>query len=164
MQEHGRAKAMYKSTNEALQKIDLIRKGLEKLQDKQDMVTMEDVVHEAGKLASHGIDPIALAGVLADAPQEGGGEALGGWVASHAQTAMQGEQQLMAQRDIARHQVATSAMHLLMAHANMQAMMGAIPPMGDIPQGNELTPGTEDGGPAEHPGAMQLGQRFMERQ
>ena len=161
MQEHGRAKAMFKDATENLRKLDALRKSLDKLSDKQDMVTMEDIVHEAGKLVTHGLDPVALAGVLADAPQEGGGEALGGWVASHAQTAAMGEQQLLVQRDLAKHQVLTSGMHLLMAHANAEAMTGTPVPIGNVPEGNELTLGTEDGGPHEHPTNLQIGQRFM---
>lgn len=128
MQQHNRNLAWQKQTTDGLNKLDKIRKGLERLADKQDMVTMDDVIDEAGKLVTHGIDPMALAGLLADAPQEGGGEALGGWVASHAQTAMLAEQRLIQAHNLAMNRTAISAMHMLMAHANGQAMMDGISP------------------------------------
>jgi hypothetical protein len=128
--------AMYKEIGQQLKKVDAIRKSLDKLSEKQDMVTMEDIVAEAGKLVSHGLDPIALAGILADAPQTGGGEALGGWIADHAQTAAQGEQQLIMQHEIFKHKMGVSAMHLLLAHHN-----GAnLPPQTPVDEGNELSP------------------------
>jgi hypothetical protein len=172
MQQHTRNKALFEHTGQALKKIDIIRKGLEKLSDKQDVVTMDDIVEEAGKLVSQGIDPMALAGILADAPQEGGGEALGGWVASHAQVAAQGEQAMMQQHALARHNMAVSAIHLLMAHTNAQMMTGGPVPMGRPMggQGNDLngngsspdipqpTPG--DNTPNGH-NALAVGSRFM---
>lgn len=176
MQQHTRSVAQFDQTTKALKKLDAIRKGLERLQDKQDLVTMDDVVDEAGKLVAHGIDPMALAGMLADAPQQGGGEALGGWVASHAQTAAMGEQRLMIQNNIARHQMAVSAIHLLTAHANAQAMMGDLAPgIGQLPQqnGNDLAlAGDGKGIPAPTPGdnmdatqnRLSIGSRFMEQQ
>lgn len=162
-----RAKAAFDNTGKALKQVDLIRKGLEKLGDKQDMVTMEDIIKEAGTLVSHGIDPIAMAGVLADAPQEGGGEALGGWVQSHAQTAMQAEQQLKAQHEMNGHVMAVAAMHSIMA-----ASMGHGTPDNNVLQqdtpGNALTPAGNALSPAEHhelPGAnpMEFGGRFLQR-
>lgn len=167
---HSRNRAMYEETGKALKQLDHIRKGLERLADKQDVVTMEDVVEEAGKLVAHGIDPVALAGILADAPQEGGGEALGGWVATHAQTAAQGEQAMIVQHNIAKHDMGVSAIHMLMASENANGMMGQMP---QPPQqnGNGLLP-TGNGGPlADYtPGdysmgnKLAMGRRFMGRQ
>lgn len=131
MQQHDRNMAWYKQTGQALKKLDVIRKSLDRLGGKQDLVTMDDIVDEAGKLVGHGIDPMALAGMLADAPQEGGGEALGGWVATQAQTAMAGEAQMLVQHNLAQHAMGVSAMHMLMAHHNAQMMFGpAAPPIG----------------------------------
>lgn len=155
MQEHLRSKAQYQAMSKALKQLDHVRKGLQTLADKQDMVSMDDLIDEAGKLVAHGIDPMALAGVLADAPQEGGGEALGAWVASHAQTAADAEQNLMQQRALAQHQMGVSAIHLLMAHANAQHMLGGIsPPIGRGLQedNNDLDQGTGEEIPQSTPG------------
>lgn len=127
-QEHQRNKAVYEVTSKALKQVDAVRKSLDRLQQKQDVVKMDDLIEEAGKLVAHGIDPMALAGILADAPQEGGGEALGNWVSGHAQAAEQAEQGLMLQNRLAKHNIGVSASHLLMAHANSQSMMGPLTP------------------------------------
>lgn len=171
MEHHLRNKAVLENTGKALKQLDVIRKGLEKLADKQDVITMQDVIEEAGKLVAHGIDPVALAGVLADAPQEGGGEALGGWVQSHAQTAMVAEQNLIQQHNLARYQMGVSAVHLLMAHANAQHLMGGLsPPIGGPQQngnGNTLAPDADKPIPQDTAGehnisnSLAMGQRFM---
>lgn len=180
MQQFNKNEAWYKQTGQALARIDKIRKSLERLSDKQDLVTMDDIVDEAGKLVGHGIDPMALAGMLADAPQDGGGEALGGWVATQAQTAMMGEQRMLMQHNLAQHSMGVSAMHILMAHHNAQAMFGpAAPPIGksqDQQPSDDMGLGGQPGGqngnglsiPQPTPGdttpgaASALGSRFME--
>lgn len=123
---HGQAKAAYDQTGKALGILDHMRKGLERLSDKGDMVTSEDIISEAGKLVAHGIDPMALAGILAEMPQEGGGEALGGWIMSHAIQAAQAEAQVMAAHEAARHQMGVTALHVIMAHdaGHRVGMMG----------------------------------------
>lgn len=163
-----RNKSMYADIGQNLKKLDAIRKSLSDLQDKQDTVTMQDVVSEAGKLVTKGLDPMALAGVLADAPQEGGGEALGGWVASHAMQAATAEQQMIQQRNMARLNMAMSATHLMMAHANASKMTGRDDiPMGDLGNGMEESPNeTPHDNDADNlgtaPANMQrMGQRFM---
>lgn len=161
--DHGRAKAAYEQTTKALSQIDAIRKGLELLSDKGDMVVMEDVIEEASKLVGHGIDPSALAGLLADAPQEGGGEALGGWVATHAMTAAAAEQQLLVMHSAARHQMGVSSLRMIMSHTVGQAIMPT--PDEQAATDNQLMPGK--GGPpptSDVSMAGAKGVRFMEPQ
>lgn len=110
-----RAKAAFNTTGKALDKLDLIRRSLNRLSDKKDMVNLDDIIDEAGKLVSHGIDPVALAGVLASAPQEGGGQALAGWVATHAANAAASEQQLRMQHNQNAHDMGVAALHSIMA-------------------------------------------------
>jgi hypothetical protein len=129
--QHERNREMFKQTGEALKRIDVVRQALTRLSQKQDLINMDDIVEEAGKLVSHGIDPVALAGVLADAPQQGGGEALAGWIANRTQIATQGEQQMQVQHALAQHNMGVSAMHMLMAHANGQTLMPPAPTNGN---------------------------------
>jgi len=181
MQQHQRNKSMFKQSGDALKKLDVVRKSLERLQDKQDVVTMDDIVQEAGKLVSHGIDPMALAGILADAPQEGGGEALGGWVAQHAQAAAQGEQALMQHHSDNAHNMAVSALQLMMVHSNAQKRMGGVSPSmgrpvdeGNINQLNNMSSGGNGQLPLPSPGdenrsgspddRLAIGSRFMDEQ
>lgn len=158
MQNHTRIKAAYEESGKQLRNLDIIRDALDRLSDKQDMVTMEDIIGEAGKLVAKGIDPVALAGVLADAPQEGGGQALAGWVDNHAANAQRAEQALGVQRNNLRLQLGASGVHLLMAHSNAQQMQGGIsPPMGS-PQGsgNDLTGAPNPSGPPAPNGNDQI--------
>ena len=124
---HGQAKAAYEETSKALLQVDHVRKALERLADKGDMVTPEGVIGEASKLVAHGLDPAMLAGILADMPQEGGGEALGAWVTGHAVTMAQMEQQLVQARAVAQHQLGVSAVHMLTAHDVGRAIAGPEP-------------------------------------
>ena len=158
-----RAKAAFDVTGKALKQLDLMRKSLERLSDKQDMVQLDDIIEEAGKLVSHGIDPVALAGILADAPQEGGGEALGGWVAGHAQSAMQAEQNLIQQHNQNAHEMGVAALHSMMA-----AVSGhGLPDPSQLQQnGNSLQPPNHPGGnesPDLSQGTMAYGARFLKQ-
>jgi hypothetical protein len=154
---HGQAKAAYDQTGKALGILDHMRQGLERLADKGDMVTPEDIISEAGKLVAHGIDPMALAGVLAEMPEQGGGEALGGWVMSHAIQAAQAEQQVMAAHEAARHQMGVTALHVIMAHdAGHRAPMPGSEPMADGDT-NPLTQGPSSGNVS----ALAMGQKLQ---
>jgi hypothetical protein len=136
---HGQARAAFEQTSKAVAQMDHVRKGLEKLSDRGDMVTPEDVIGEASKLVAHGIDPMALASILADMPQEGGGEALGGWITAHAVSAAQAEQQLMQARAVAQHELGVSAVHMLTAHDVHRAVTGVGPqPEASADGGNSL--------------------------
>jgi len=138
-----RAKASFDAAGKALKQVDAVRKGLSNLADKQDMVTLEDVIHEFGKLAAHGLDPVGLAGIIADAPSQGGGEALGGWVAGRAQMAMQGEQQLISLRNNSAHEMGVAALHSMMAAVAGHKLPNPQDPGTD--PGNDLSPRTQYG-------------------
>ena len=164
MQQHDRNKAMFKQTGDGLKDLDYVRKELDHLQSKQDVVTMNDVVAAAGRLVSKGLDPMIMAGVLAEAPQEGGGEALGGWVANMAMQAMTAEQQLAMQHSMARQNLLMSGAHLMMTHANIKKLTGQDMPIGES-TGGEPPPPQEDADEIGNaPGStLQLGQRFMDQ-
>lgn len=158
-QHYGEAKTRYQETGKSLGLLDHVRKSLERLADKGDMVTQEHVIDEAGKLVGHGVEPMALAGLLADMPQEGGGEALGGWVQGHAIAAAQGEQQLLVAHNVARHEMGVAAMHMLAGHT-----LGArlAPPTDErMDGGNQLDAGPPASGDRSMTSAGALGQRFM---
>lgn len=150
--EHGRAKAAYELSSKALGKMELIKGSLSRLAKKGDVVQQEDVIEEAGKLVSRGIDPFALAGILADMPQEGGGEALAGWVQGHAAQAAATEQQLKINQAVSRHDLGVGAMNMLRGHAvgmaiQPQAGEPGGPPSGP-PSGPSLTLDSEVAGNA----------------
>jgi hypothetical protein len=158
---HGQARAAFEQTSKAVTQMDHVRKGLERLSDRGDMVTPEDVIAEASKLVAHGIDPAALASILADMPQEGGGEALGGWVTAHAVSAAQAEQQLMQARAVAQHELGVSAVHMLTAHDVHRAVTGPGPqpgPEASADGGNALGASGAPPPPTPMGGSLGLGQ------
>ena len=136
--QHSRNEAVFAATTKALRQLVAVRESLERLTKKQDIVNMEDVIEEAGKLVGHGIDPTALAGILADAPQEGGGEALGAWIAGHARSVEQAEQQVRVQNSLARQHMTMTAVHLALAHDNAQSMLGGMTQEQPPQEGNQL--------------------------
>ncbi len=155
---HGELKAASDQLGKALSQLDHMRKGLERLADKGDMVTSEDIIHEAGKLVGHGIDPMALAGILAEMPQQGGGEALGGWVMSHAIQAATTEQQVMMAHTMVKSHLAASAVHMITAH-DTGAMLAGPEPQEPGDGGNALgaSPATPEAGGAPMGGALGMG-------
>ena len=135
---HVAAKAAFDKTTEAVRRADQVRKVLQGLAEKSDQVTQEDVIEAAGKLVAGGEDPLAMAGLLADMPQEGGGQALAGWVAQHAQQAAQMEQQVMQAHRAVAHEVGTSAIHMMQAIGKGQGPGGASAPTAPAPTLNPL--------------------------
>jgi hypothetical protein len=74
------------------------------------------VIGAAGKLVSKGEEPMALAGVLADMPDQPG-EALQSWVGQLAQKFAVTAAKVDAAHVVARHQLGVSAVHGLLAQA-----------------------------------------------
>jgi hypothetical protein len=140
------AAAHFSSLGKALKEINNIREGLTRLSKLADTVTQEDVMEEAGKLVARGSEPMRLAGFLADMPAEGGGSALAGWIAEHAQTAAQTEQKVLQMYEQARYELGVTASHALraastmpgpapspMANPKLAAALGFAHPEGSVP-------------------------------
>lgn len=140
---HSAAKSMFEKTGELVGRTDRARVQLEHLTALGDMIAPEDVIKSAGRLVAGGEDPLALAGLLADMPDNP--QALQGWVAQHAQQAAQTEQQVLQTHAAARHQLGVSALHVLQAHGQQGGQMNQ--PTGELPgqlppSANALTGGT----------------------
>jgi hypothetical protein len=135
LQAHAMAKAQFDKTSDLVARADRVRSGLQSLTALGDMITPEDVIKEAGKLVAGGADPLVLAGVLADMPQNGGGEALQGWVGMHVQQAAAAEQQVMQVHALAQHHLGTTALHALQAHTGYTAVPATAPPANPLTGG-----------------------------
>jgi len=120
------------------------RGELDKLVKLGDVVTMDDIVEGAGQLVAAGLDPLAMASLLADVPSTGGPQALAEWLMGQDSQVKQREQQLDVVTRTIRHQMGVSAMRVLMGHAYAGA--GAQPQM-PAQQPNELAPGAEGASP-----------------
>lgn len=142
LQQHDHLESLHNKVTESVTKMDKLRLGLGKLAKMGDTVTQDDVIGEAGELVAHGLDPMAIASVLADMPQDG--QPLAQWVTQRAQAATQKEQQLLQGRDQVQTQLGAQALKIVMAHAATQAQPGmySSDQSGPAQGANELMPGS----------------------
>lgn len=106
--------AQYQKLQQAGAMLGAVRQGLDSLMALADTVTPQDVVGEAGKLVALGLDPVQIAGMLADMPEEG--DLLVEWIAQQDQGIHAREAQLAQMTQAVRHDLGVSAMRDLMAH------------------------------------------------
>lgn len=129
----------YQKLRQAGAMLGAVRQGLDKLTSLADTVTPQDVVTEAGKLVALGLDPVQIAGMLADMPQEG--DLLVEWIAQQDGGIRQRQQQLDQMTQAVRHDLGVESMRGLMAHhfANAMPPPSAQPPQQtQLPQSNAL--------------------------
>lgn len=105
--ESGEDTSDFDQVEEAYEQVAGIERKLENIREKLDEllelglgVSEGDVIKVAGELVAGGIEPEALASILAEMPTQGGGEAIAGWLASKNEEVSAQEQEaeaLMAQ-------------------------------------------------------------------
>ncbi len=117
-------KAAYGKLQKADKMLGKVRGQLDNLAQLGDMVTQEDVVKSASTLVAHGLEPLGMAGLLADMPPDG--QALQAWVGKHLEGLQQREDQLAQVMGPMRHQLGQSAFHLLTAH-HVGLAQGGVP-------------------------------------
>lgn len=119
VQMHKQAMAQYAQISKADELAQLVRKGIDKLVDKGDSVTDDDVVDEMATLVGQGADPAAMGALISGGgpssspPMPSGGPGLSQWLLAHDQQFAQMEQQIQGPLKAARLAVMTSAIHLL---------------------------------------------------
>lgn len=122
--------AQYAKLQSADATLKVVRKALDGLVELADTVTPEDVVKAAGSIVSHGLDPMAMANLLADMPDNS--QALQDWVKQHDMETTQREQQLAAATHAVRHQMGTMALRkVLLTHMASQGGQLAMAPPSD---------------------------------
>lgn len=144
---HAGLRAQFAKSIELLGRADRARKGLEALTGLGDMIGPEDVVREAGKLVAGGEDPLVMAGLLADMPQDGGPQAIQGWVAQHAMQAAQTEAMIQHTHALLGHELGVSALHVLQAHGGGQPV--AAPEASPAPSNDLMAPAAAPGVPSD---------------
>ncbi len=131
----GQAQGRFDAVKKVYDQLDRVRKGLDKLVEKGDAVTDDDVLDEMATLVAHGADPKNLAAIIAGntpagvGPMPPGGEALAGWLkAAGAGIIAPAEAQLRPAMALAQHQLGVAAVHhLIDAHAKVNAAAVAPP-------------------------------------
>jgi hypothetical protein len=111
--QHATARAKLDKIDETAAKQRAVREQLDHLMTLGDLVDERDLVRSASKIVAAGIEPMAVASLLADAPS--GGEALQSWIAGQEQQFRQREAQLGAIQGMARHETGLAALRLLAA-------------------------------------------------
>ena len=132
----GQAQGRFDAVKKVYDQLDRVRKGLDKLVEKGDAVTDDDVLDEMSNLVAHGADPKNLAAIIAGntpagvGPMPPGGEALAGWLkAAETGIIAPAEAQLRPAMALAQHQLGVAAVHhMIDTHARGASAQGA-PPM-----------------------------------
>src|SRR3954471_9310427 len=128
---HDKVKAQFQHVGEVGKNLSGVSNILDGLVKLGDVVTEDDVVKAAGKIVGKGLLAAnAMAGILAGMPENGGGEALAGWIAQHDQEIKQQQMQVEQLHEAVGHQLAVSAHHVI-----GEALGG---PMVEAPDANAL--------------------------
>lgn len=117
--------------------LDKILVGLTKLAGKADMVDQKDVTEEAGRLVAAGLQPKAMASLLANMPTQP--EMLAKWIGGLRQMAEQRDVELSQQLKLARHNMMTHALGTLIKTPGMNQPFEASPEPQPTPS-NPLMP------------------------
>lgn len=150
-EQHSAAAAKLAKVDEVAARARAARQQFDHLMALGDLVEEDDLVSAAGRVIAAGGDPIAIASLLADAPQ-GSSQALSQWIGQQDQQFKAKEQQLAAAQAVIRHQAGLAALRLLAGHSFGQTQAPESPAAGPNPM---MPSGTvpEAGGLPEAPGA-----------
>lgn len=120
-QAHGKSSSQFDKLATSRKMLDSVRSSLDALTKLGDTVEPEDVIKAAGDLTGAGLEPAALAQLLATMPQ-GGGVGLAAWVQQQDQMVTQREAAVDQQQKLAAHQLGVDSLHLLM-HDHMHSTL-----------------------------------------
>lgn len=154
--QHEQVKSQFAKLSQEHTQLQHVRLELDSLNKLGDMVSPEDVIKGAGNLVARGASPLEMAKLLSDLPEAG--PQIQSWLQTHEQVLAQHEAALAPILAAGRHELATSAMRVLVGHAlGVPQMSGqSITPesAGQAPSGpggNTLQP---DVAPAPQAGAQ----------
>jgi hypothetical protein len=117
--------SQFDKLTEGLGIMDKVRLGFDRLLKMADTVTMDDLIKEAAEWTGAGLPAAKVASILAQAPVNGGGQAIGDWVKKQDQDLTQNETMLKQQLEATRHQMGVTALHSLGGqHAMQMAQQG----------------------------------------
>lgn len=137
MQSFEQLAAGYDKLQEAQGTLQKVRGVMDQLAGLMDTVTAEDVIEGAGVLVANGLDPVAVAGLLAEMPD--GGEQLAEWIATHDQQMKEREAQLAQVSTVLRQRLGTAALAGLADDRvkRVERLQGTTP-IADVSNGSPL--------------------------
>lgn len=103
----------YDKLTDAKKKLDIAREGMDGLVKMGDTVDIPAVVKVAGRLVAEGLDPAAMAALLAEMPEKP--ELLVEWIQQHDQQLVQREEDLGKMQMVVRHQLGVEGLRALMS-------------------------------------------------
>lgn len=135
------ATARFNKVSQSMQMLEAVRKEFDKLTAMGDTVSMDDVIKGAGVLVSRGLSAPAIAGILADAPDNP--QALQAWVSRLDNAVIQQTAQREMELKLTRHAMAVAGLKSLVVNALRPPGPGVQPPT------NTLAPAEPEGQPGE---------------
>lgn len=133
------AAARFQTMKEAVKRLDMVRKELDHLVSLGDTVDTEALVKAAGKLVAGGFGAVQVAGLLADAPEQG--EALQSWIAEQDQQVAQRETQAQRALAMTRHELGLTALrHMIGVSSGVVPTEPPAGPAAEPVPGNQLSP------------------------
>lgn len=123
----------YDKLGEAQAKLKVAREGMDALVAMGDSVGLPDVVKVAGRLVAEGLDPGAMASLLADAPEKT--EFLVQWLQEQDKQIAQREEDVARTQLVVRHQMGVEGLREL-----MQPQEPATPQAPAVPSALALPP------------------------
>lgn len=149
---YSQSRERFKIVQGEVAQIERLRAGLDRLLEKGDMVTQEDVLDEMSELVARGADPKMFAAIMAGNPQGGlppmpsGGQALAGWLSTTEQQVIAPyEQQLAGALALTQHQLGVSAMHKIIQHRAGQMVQGRPVPLTGLTGAASSAQGPQNG-------------------
>lgn len=131
------AQAQYQRMKESQARLVAVRKELDRLVALGDTATSEDLVKAGSGLVACGLQAVAIATLLADAPDSG--PELQTWIEQHDAASRQREAQNAQALAVTRHELGSAALRTLMGHGAEQAGQAGQAGSPPAPAGNDMS-------------------------
>ncbi len=136
--QHEQVKSQFEKLSQEHTQLQHVRVELDSLSKLGDMVSPEDVIKGAGNLVARGASPLEMAKLLSDLPEAG--PQIQSWLQTHEQVLAQHEAALAPILAAGRHELATSAMRVLVGHAldapQMSGQQNSVQDAAQAPSGS----------------------------
>lgn len=130
-QQHDGAKAVYDQLSKARGMLDHMRREMDGLVQKGDVVTPDEVISAAGRVVGHGVGAREMAMMLADMPQMAG-QGLAAWLAAHDQGIAQQEAHVNQMLMVAAHRYGMAGLGMAAADDVTHLPKGMVPRAGEL--------------------------------
>lgn len=124
MAAHDHAKAVYGQVTKARNLLDHMRREMDQLTSKGDVVSPQDVIAAAGRVVGHGAGATEMATILSSMPSMAG-QGLAAWLAAHDVGIRNQEAHVDQMKSLAQHQMGVAALRVI-AGVHMTQRVGEM--------------------------------------